>query len=684
MKSTITDLKGWQGSLRSRVILVAFAAVIAITGSTASADPCISTSYVSPTGNDLSNDGTINFPKKTIEKGVSVVCAGGTVKVAPGSYTETFTIFQSLTLEGPEFGNAVDGRTPGGLFEATVTGLLTLGADAVEVNGFSFTNPAGRSVLYVAPAGSNAVFKYNMVKDVGRDYICPLACGTGDTIHAVKIEGGADGVVVEHNLIQKVATHASNNRSANAISVLDSGCADLSAWSNDVKIIDNVIFDVKSTSRGAYGILVNRCSDSLQISDNNIDDLKGVWTHGIGLEGNTPNAIVQRNRISNLSSTNPASLDVVGVHLEANPGYPTIHINQNKLDGMKFGVAFNLNMLFTFTKTSINPAPASGTVSKVEPTPTVDATCNWFYDETGPKVWAFTLPYPTTFPLLTFPLFGPALGVGVTPGIAVTPWARDLNDSACSGSYKQMVRDDLAALLRTPALTKKDAKEIEKAIEHLDKSLKAENWIDPSHPAKKKVFDEEKLAVERLEKVKTTPVASLIATLIARLVEIDRQMAQLAIDEAIAGCTDGKCQKEIKHAQDRMMKAARHLPRKPAQAIHEYGEAWKHAVKALEKAGKGESLETVEVVPEAILLDQNYPNPFNPSTTIQFELRAVSPVRLAVYDVMGRLVRVLVDATMDEGVHEATFDARDLASGTYIYRITTPAGTRSKLMLLIK
>jgi flagellar hook assembly protein FlgD len=68
------------------------------------------------------------------------------------------------------------------------------------------------------------------------------------------------------------------------------------------------------------------------------------------------------------------------------------------------------------------------------------------------------------------------------------------------------------------------------------------------------------------------------------------------------------------------------------------------------------------------------PNPFNPRTTIHFDLPAAGPVRLAVYDVAGRLVRVLVEGETPAGSHEAVWDGRDasdraMASGSYLARL---------------
>lgn len=76
----------------------------------------------------------------------------------------------------------------------------------------------------------------------------------------------------------------------------------------------------------------------------------------------------------------------------------------------------------------------------------------------------------------------------------------------------------------------------------------------------------------------------------------------------------------------------------------------------------------------AFRLEPNMPNPFRSSTRLSFHIPQAGPVRLAVYDVMGRLIRTLVDEPMNAGRHEVTWDARDddrrqVASGVYLYRI---------------
>jgi len=68
-------------------------------------------------------------------------------------------------------------------------------------------------------------------------------------------------------------------------------------------------------------------------------------------------------------------------------------------------------------------------------------------------------------------------------------------------------------------------------------------------------------------------------------------------------------------------------------------------------------------------LNQNYPNPFNPTTTITYRLNEPGMVNLVIYDLLGRKVTTLVDEMKSPGSYEATWNARDFASGVYFYRI---------------
>jgi hypothetical protein len=92
-----------------------------------------------------------------------------------------------------------------------------------------------------------------------------------------------------------------------------------------------------------------------------------------------------------------------------------------------------------------------------------------------------------------------------------------------------------------------------------------------------------------------------------------------------------------------------------------------------------------DVIPSKFFVDQNYPNPFNPTTTIKFGLPAQSVVDLRIYDILGREVTTLVkNQALKAGTYSYNFDASNLASGTYIYRLSTGNNVVTKKMLLLK
>jgi hypothetical protein len=88
--------------------------------------------------------------------------------------------------------------------------------------------------------------------------------------------------------------------------------------------------------------------------------------------------------------------------------------------------------------------------------------------------------------------------------------------------------------------------------------------------------------------------------------------------------------------------------------------------------------------PAGFALEQNYPNPFNPSTSIRFQLAEAGWVTLAVYDLLGREIAVLVDGQKAAGSYAVEFDARSLASGMYVYRLSAGSFTQSRKMMLVQ
>jgi hypothetical protein len=96
------------------------------------------------------------------------------------------------------------------------------------------------------------------------------------------------------------------------------------------------------------------------------------------------------------------------------------------------------------------------------------------------------------------------------------------------------------------------------------------------------------------------------------------------------------------------------------------------------------AIEAENTSPAGYFLNQNYPNPFNPSTEISFSLAKSSFVTLEVYNSLGQKVAVLINNKMNSGHHELKFEANNLPSGIYYYKIRAGEFQSVKKMLLLQ
>jgi hypothetical protein len=105
---------------------------------------------------------------------------------------------------------------------------------------------------------------------------------------------------------------------------------------------------------------------------------------------------------------------------------------------------------------------------------------------------------------------------------------------------------------------------------------------------------------------------------------------------------------------------------------------------ALKASGPVSSAAPSTPHPDWIGLSQNYPNPFNPATVIEYHVPAAGQVTLAVFDVLGREVAVLVRETQGAGIHEVRWVASGLPTGVYLLRLTTGGQAVTRTMSLIR
>ena len=371
------------------------------------ATPCTTTCYVnSATGNDSFDGNTPASAKKTIQAALNQVSSGGTVIVAAGSYSENDTISNPVTLEGAQYGQAVSGRTSGGSAESILTGanlaggvpVITVNAPNVTIDGFDITDP---ETAYAAigidlkGAASGTTIQNNIF-----DGITSQDAGGNGTAQAIYLESGPSNVIISNNKM----TNISSSHSAKAVLIGYNGST---YASNTISVAGNVMSNITSTMKGAYGVSVANVLGSgttgLKISNNTISGLSSTtgWVHAIGVEGNAPNIVVSGNTISGL--TVGAGVPIaVWIESEAT-SYGTAKVTGNSLDVGATSGGLLVDTALTATGTG-----------------TVLATCNWWGNADGPSGAA-----------------GAPGGTGsqVTVGVGFSPWltTSSLSSPSCTG-----------------------------------------------------------------------------------------------------------------------------------------------------------------------------------------------------------------------------------------------------------
>jgi hypothetical protein len=121
------------------------------------------------------------------------------------------------------------------------------------------------------------------------------------------------------------------------------------------------------------------------------------------------------------------------------------------------------------------------------------------------------------------------------------------------------------------------------------------------------------------------------------------------------------------------------------------GREYTYTLLAVNIHGVSEVIGTVNATPTAAAatiteyaLHQNYPNPFNPETSISFDIVEAGVVSLTVYNATGQTIATLVNGSLASGRHSVSFDAANLPSGLYFYRLDAGNFSAVKKMILMK
>jgi hypothetical protein len=117
------------------------------------------------------------------------------------------------------------------------------------------------------------------------------------------------------------------------------------------------------------------------------------------------------------------------------------------------------------------------------------------------------------------------------------------------------------------------------------------------------------------------------------------------------------------------------------------GSTYQYKIQSVDVTGTTEDLTMLSVTvdaPKSYAVYQNYPNPFNPTTSISFDIPSRSVVSLKVFDLLGREVSTIVSGELQAGRYTRQWNATDISSGVYFYRLQAGTYSETKKLLLLK
>ena len=281
--------------------------------------------YVAPTNCTVTVSGT------KITDAITTAAAGAVICAAPGDYNASWEGVPAIAVSKSVTIVSIQGPV------VTTSIPFNVTASNVTIRGFGISNPGGTYGVQISGGVSHVAVVDNNINHVGTT----PTTGSAQGIFLQNGSVASSDFTFTGNTISNIGNLSlawdgapGSGTSAKGIYIGDTSSA---GAVTGVTIKNNVISHVQASTaawtagRGAYGVMANVSGGvaNLVVMSNSISDLEGLWSHAVGLEGNTPNASVTLNDIHNLVD-HKGNIDAVGVQIESpNTNSANITINQN-------------------------------------------------------------------------------------------------------------------------------------------------------------------------------------------------------------------------------------------------------------------------------------------------------------------------------------------------------------------
>ena len=235
--------------------------------------------------------------------------------------------------------------------DTKVIGQMSINASDVAIKGLILSNPGQAYGMLIDDLASNIDITENIFVDIGSPTLA-------QNVKGVYLQYGPDDVFIKDNLFERI--HANTN----SVNAIFSGDSNSTSPAELLEIRDNRFLNITSQTKGGYGILLNNGAGNpgAIIDGNRFSGIRGGWTHAIGLEGPTANAVVTGNTFYNLTALSPDNLAVL---FEDNPVGDSVEVSGNRFQNVGYGVGVNPDDITAYNYT-------------------VDATLNYWGSPCGP------------------------------------------------------------------------------------------------------------------------------------------------------------------------------------------------------------------------------------------------------------------------------------------------------------